>query len=145
VDVNEEPGDTLVNVPITCVISRFGLRGARHIMPSYRDYRRVVREATQSHTPGLLRTAFLIENATTWYSLSLWTGPDAIPHFGTNVTGHVDVARKVFHRLAFDRARGPELWSTKWRLVSVSNNLTWDDFDLRGTIVSLKGAVGDGS
>jgi len=44
---------------------------------------------------------------------------------------HVDVANKVFGRLSKDPEFGPELWSTKWRLVSVSNNLNWSDFNFR--------------
>jgi hypothetical protein len=139
-----KPGDHPVDVPITCVISRFGLRHAGGLVPSYRDYRRVVREAERSRTPGLLRSAFLFEDLTTWFGLSFWSEPNAIAHFGTNVPGHVDAARRGFGRLAYDPARGPELWSTKWRLVSVSNNLAWDDFDLRGIIAGLEGAVGDG-
>jgi len=66
-----EPGDHPVDVPIICVITRFGLRSARYLLPTYLDYRRVVREAKASETPGLLRAAFLIENLTTCYSLSI--------------------------------------------------------------------------
>lgn len=139
-----KPGDNPVDVPITCVISRFGMRHASGLVPSYRDYRRVVREAERSRTPGFLRSAFLVEDLTTWFGLSFWSEPNAIAHFGTNVPGHVDAARRGFGRLAYDSARGPELWSTKWRLVSVSNNLAWDDFDLRGIIAGLEGGAGDG-
>ncbi|HET8629146.1 MAG TPA: hypothetical protein VFL91_17130 [Thermomicrobiales bacterium] len=128
-----EPGDHPVAVPVTCVITRFGLRSARDLLPTYLDYRRVAREAAR--TPGLLRAAFLVEGPAACYSLSLWASRDAIPHFGTNVPGHVEAARRVFRRLRFDERRGPEIWSTKWRLDSVSNNLNWADFDLRGLIL----------
>lgn len=130
-----EPGDHSVVVPITCVITRFGLRGARDLLPTYFDYRRVAREA--AGTPGLLRAAFLVENPTTCYSLSLWASRDAIPHFGTKAPVHVEVARRAFGRVCFDERRGPEIWSTKWRLDSVSNNLNWADFDLRGLILGM--------
>ena len=139
-----EPGDHPVDVPITCVISRFGLRHVGGLLPSHRDYQRVVREAQQSGTPGFLRSAFLVEDPTTWFGLSFWSEPNAIAHFGTNVPSHVLAARRGFGRLAYDPVRGPQLWSTKWRLVSVSNNLAWDGFDLRGIIAGLEGAVGDG-
>lgn len=132
-----EPGDHPVDVPVTCVLTRFRLRSARHLLPTYLDYRRVIGEAARAQTPGLLRSAFLIEDPTTWYSLSLWADPDAIPHFGTNVPGHVDAARGVFGRVAMNRGR-PEIWSTKWRLATVSNNLSWGDFDLRGLILGLR-------
>ena len=130
-----EPGDHPVDVPIICAMTRFGLRSARHLVPTYLDYRQVVRGAQTSETPGLLRSVFLVENPTTCFSVSLWSHLDAISYFGTNVPFHVDAARRIFGRLAFDESRGVELWSTKWRLVSVSNNLKWDDFDLRSMLL----------
>ncbi len=133
----EKPGDHPVDVPIICVITRFCLRSVRYLLPTYLDYRRVVRQAEATQTPGLLRAVFLIENLTTCYSLSLWAGWDAIPQFGTNVPYHVDAARRVFGRVAFTPGRGPEVWSTKFRLSSVSNNLNWADFDLRELIIHL--------
>lgn len=120
-----------VDVPVFCVLTRFGLRRPRHLLPTYLDYRRVVKEASQAKSPGLLRSAFLIENSTTCYSLSIWKGTDAIPRFGAAVPEHVTAARRVFQRLMFLPGRGPELWSTKWQLTSTSNNLNWEDFDLR--------------
>ncbi|MGH2559555.1 MAG: hypothetical protein ACRDJH_10855, partial [Thermomicrobiales bacterium] len=59
-----------------------------------------------------------------------------------NVPGHVEAARRAFGRMVFRKGRGPELWSTKWRLASVSNNLNWADFDLRRLIVGMNGAPG---
>lgn len=131
-----EAGGQPVDVPILCVITRFGLRSAWHLLPTYLDFRRVMREARRSATPGLLRAAFLIEDFRTCYSLSVWAELNAIPKFGGNVPSHVDAARRVIGRLAFDPGRGPELWSAKWRLTAVSNNLNWSDFDLRGVIES---------
>jgi hypothetical protein len=128
-----EPGDHAVDVPIVCSITRFRLRRARHLLPAYREYQKVVHEARLAQTPGLLRAAFLVENPVTWYSLSIWSDRNAIAHFGTNVPRHVDAARTFFPRLVFQPA--PELWSTKWRLDSVSNNLNWGDFDMRGAIL----------
>lgn len=127
-------GDRGVDVPIVCSITRFGFRRARYLPKTYRDYRRVVGAARASETPGLLRCAFLMENPTTAYSLSIWDEYDAIGYFGSNVPSHVEAAGHVFGRLAFEPGRGPELWSTKWRLLSVTNNLNWDDFDLRRVI-----------
>ena len=126
-----EPGDHAVDVPITCSITRFGLRSARFLASSYRDYRRLLHTANESPPDGLLRSAFLLEKPTAWISFSIWSGA---PRFSAQVPDHVDVARSAFGRLSFEPGRGPELWSTKWRLVSVTNNLNWDDFDLRGLI-----------
>jgi len=130
-----EPGDHPVDAPIYCVITRFGLRSWRYLLPTYLDYRRVIRQARQTQTPGLLRSAFLVENPTTCYSLSVWDRPDAIPVFGTRVPNHVRAARRVFGRVPLTQGRLPEIWATKWRLASVSNNLNWDDFDLRALLL----------
>lgn len=130
-----EPGDHDVDVPVVCVLTRFGLRNALHLLQVRRDYRRVLDEARQAQTPGLLRSAFLIEAPTACFSLSIWTGRDAIAHFGTTVPTHVDVANRVFPRVSLDPEEGPEIWSTKWRLVSVSNNLNWEGFDFRSLLI----------
>jgi hypothetical protein len=132
-----EAGEQPVDVPVICVITRFGLRSAWYLLPTYLDFRRVVRQARRSATPGLLRAAFLVENPRTCYSLSVWTELNAIPRFGGTVHSHVDAARRVIGRVAFTPGRGPELWSTKWRLAAVSNNLNWSEFDLRGVIESI--------
>lgn len=133
----DEPGDHAVNVPILCVITRFGLRSMQYLLPMYHDYHRVVADIRATQTPGLLRSAFLIENPTTCYSLSLWTGWSDIPRFGTDVPYHVTAARRAFGKVSFQKDRGPEVWSTKWRLMSVSNNLNWGDFNLRELILGM--------
>ena len=124
-----EPGDNPVDSAITCVITRFGLRGRRHLLRTAHDYRRVSRDAARS--PGPLQSAFLIERPSAAYTLSIWRDMLDIPRFGSEVPTHVEAARRVFGRLSFDPERGPELWSTKWKLVTVSNNLNWGEFDLR--------------
>ncbi len=131
----QETGAHRVEVPITCVITRFGLHRARSLLRSYADYRRVVQEAQSTQTPGLLQSAFLVESPRAFYNLSLWEHEAAIPHFGTNVTAHVHAGNRIIGKVAFTEGRGPEIWSTKWRLVSVSNNLNWGDLDLRSMIV----------
>jgi hypothetical protein len=137
------PQDTGDELAVTCVITRFGLRSPRHLRPSYLDYRRVLQQVEQSQTPGLLRAAFLAENPTTCYVLSLWSGPAAIPRFGTDIPAHVDAGNRMLGRLRFDPDRGPELWSTKWRLVSASDNLNWQDFDLRAAVPRTGSDTGD--
>lgn len=133
----DDPGDHAVNVPIVCVITRFGLSSLRHLLPMYFDYRHVIADTEATQTPGLLRSAFLIENPTTCYTLSLWTGRSDIPRFGTNIPYHVNAARRAFGRVSYRKDRGPEIWSTKWRLMSVSNNLNWGDFNLRELILGM--------
>lgn len=128
-----EPGDHEIDSSIACAITRFGLRSPRFLPLAYREYRKVVRTAQRSDVPRLLRSAFLIENPTTWYSFSIWQGS---PEFSAAVPTHVEAARKSFSWLAMDHEHRPELWSTKWRLSSVTNNLRWDGFDLRSVLFS---------
>jgi hypothetical protein len=116
-----KPGDIGVDTSTICVLTRFGLRSPLHVLPTYRDYRRVLRQAHDSGTPGLLKSAFLLETAKACYSLSLWAELAAIPRFGTNVPVHVAAGNGVFSRLSRTPTHGaPELWSTKWRLAGVT-------------------------
>ncbi len=129
-------GDNPVESTVVCVVTRFGLKSILDLLATYRDYRRVIAQARSSNPSGLLRSAFLIEDRRTCYVLSIWGSYEAIPDFGTATPLHVDAARRLFGRSRPGAKGGPELWSTKWRLTSVSNNLTWDDFDLRGWLLS---------
>lgn len=131
------PGAHPVDVPIVCVLTRIGLSSVRYLLPTFLDYRRVMAQIKATQTPGLLRAAFLIENAKTCISLSIWADWEAIARFGTNVPYHVTAARRVFGRVSFNKGRGPEVWSTKSRLMTVSNNLSWGDFDLRELILGM--------
>jgi hypothetical protein len=128
-----EPGDHEVESLVVCVLTRFRLRNSRLMLLTYLDHRRVAREA--AGVSGLLRSAFLVENSTTCYSLSLWASADSISHFGSDVPVHVTAARRMFSRVLGGGRSGPEIWSTKWRLSAVSNNLRWDTFDLRTLLV----------
>jgi hypothetical protein len=112
------------------VVTRFGLRRPWHVLQTYLAYRWLMHRVRRKKPGGLLKSSFLIENLTTCYSLSIWASEAAIPAFGSSVDEHVSVARGVFGRLRVRKQR-PELWSTKWRLAEVSNNLNWDEFDLR--------------
>lgn len=122
-----------VDSTVVCVVTRFGLRRPWHVLQTYLAYRWLMRRMRREEPAGLLRSSFLVEGLTTCYSLSIWVDESAIPRFGSSVEEHVAVARGVFGRLRF-RNRRPELWSTRWRLAEVSNNLNWDAFDLRHEI-----------
>jgi hypothetical protein len=91
-----------------------------------------MRAARDAEVPGLLKAAFLVENPTTCYSLSFWSQEPAL---SAHVPRHIDAANSVFGRLAFDPDQGPELWSTRWQLTSVTNNLHWPGFDLRDALL----------
>ena len=125
-----------------CALTRFGLRGPRHLLAVKREFARVARDAERNHVPGLLKSAFLIEGASTGYSLSIW---DSEPYLSALVPSHIAAANGVFGRLNMDESEGPELWSTQWRLATVTNNLRWDGFDLGRRIEELEeaGHAGD--
>jgi hypothetical protein len=131
-----EPGHHDVDVGAVCVITRFGLHSPRYLLPTYRDYRRVLRAARESERSGLLQAAFLVESPTTCYSLSIWEHEDCIATFGSRVQAHVDAGRRIFGRLRFDPELGPELWSAKWRLATVSHNLNWREFPFRAFLAA---------
>lgn len=124
-------GDALgmheVDAQVMCSITRFGLRHSGSLLPSYLDYRRLSKAVEKSPPRGLLQSVFLVENPATWYSMSIWRG---IPMFSAQVGSHVDVARRSFERLRYVPGIGPELWTTRWRLVGVSNNLNWPGLEL---------------
>lgn len=124
------PGSHSVETSVTSVLTRFGLRSAWQLLPTYLDYRRIIRQARATQTPGLLRSAFLIENLRTCYTLSIWADPRDIPQFGSNVPEHVMAGNRCMRRIVVHPDRGPELWSTKWRLSTVSHNQCWPGFDL---------------
>lgn len=120
-------GSRPVDAPTVLVLTRFGLRKPSDLLRTYLDYRGIVAERPSKTVPGLLHSAFLIENPTTCYSLSFWESERAIRMFGTEVPSHVTAARRVFGRLRYERSSGAELWSTKWRISTVSNNVSWPE------------------
>ncbi|MGH7430119.1 MAG: hypothetical protein ACREJ4_17430 [Candidatus Methylomirabilaceae bacterium] len=132
-----EAGDHTARVPVLCVITRFRLRTPLDLLFTYLDYRRVLKQVHAAHIPGFLRSAFLIENLKTCFSVSFWSDRRSIGLFGSEVPFHVRAARNVLPRILAGHTGAPELWSTKWQLASVSNNLSWKDWDLRSLIVDL--------
>ncbi len=124
---NPPVGPFAVEEPIYCSLTRFGFRSPRHLLAARRDFGRVARAAEEAKVPNLLKSAFLVENATAGISFSLWSDK---PQISAHLDEHRDAANHVFGHLSQDGGRGPELWSTEWRLDSVSNNLRWEGFDL---------------
>jgi hypothetical protein len=129
-----EPGDHLVDSTVVCVLTRFRLRRPWHLVQTYLGYRRMMRKMARAAPDGFLKASFLVEGPTTCYSLSLWADERAIAMFSTTIPEHVPAANRVFGRLRF-LDDGPEIWSTKWHLSRVSNNLRWSGFDMWRTIV----------
>jgi hypothetical protein len=114
---------------ISCLLTRFQLRSPWSLVHFYRSFRQVRREARG--IPGLLKTVFLIENARTCYTLSIWKNPEAIYDFNVKVDSHIRAANTSFRHLQLTPS-GVQLWSAQFRLSAVSpHNLRWDSFDLR--------------
>ena len=117
-------GDRPVGGSTTLVLTRFGVRRPGDLLQTYLDFKDI--QPSLKLTPeGLLKAAFLLESPRSCFSLSLWASEAAIARFGAEAEAHTRAARRVFPRLRFS-GRRPELWSTKWRLTSVSHNLNWD-------------------
>jgi hypothetical protein len=73
---------------------------------------------------------FLLQSPTVCYSVSVWRDSSSIPKFGTSTPRHIPVARSSFGKVRMLGRGAPEIWSTKWTLRAVSNNLRWKGFDL---------------
>lgn len=129
-----EIGERPVESSVVCVLTRFGFKHPWQLAATWHDYRAVARSASQVEI-GLLKQAFLVESLTSCFSFSLWRDAASIPLFGTAVPEHVTAARRVFGRVRFEPDAGPEIWSTRWQLMSVSNNLRWPDLDLASQVV----------
>lgn len=124
-----EPGEHVVGSDVVCQMTRFGLRTPIDLVRAYLAFRRTRRQAQR--VPGFIGAAFVLEDPWTCYTISLWRDPAAIARFGTSAPDHLRAARSLIGRLRFQPDRGPELWSTKWRLWTVSSNLNWGTVDLR--------------
>jgi hypothetical protein len=96
-----------------------------------------MKQLSGAGTPGFLRAVLLFELPACAYSISFWAERAAISRFGSDVSLHVQAARSIFGRVRHRDGAGPEIWSTKWDLRSVSNNLLWDEFDLRELIATV--------
>jgi hypothetical protein len=137
-----QAGEHEVDAPNVCVLTHFRLKSARHLPSTYRDFGRVLRAAQDVEGLGLLRSAILLENPTSCYIVSIWTDIDqTLVNFRSSVPVHVEARRNLLRRLSVHPDRGPEFWSTTWRLIAVSNNLNWDDFDLRGLLIAQGAAI----
>jgi len=128
-------GYARIDSRVTCVITRFQLRSIVDLIRLYRLYRRVRRDARQ-RCSGLLHAGFLVEGPRTFYSFTLWRDDAAILQFGTVVDSHVRVAGRGLGA-TFRRDLGrAEVWSTQWDLSAVSENLNWEEVNLRSLVTS---------
>lgn len=123
-------GEQVLDTDMRCVLTRFQFKSTSGLLRMRRRFLQVTADAQRLDVPGLRQSALLIESPKACFSLSIW---DGLPLFSAHVQSHIDAANSVFGSLGFDDA-GPQLWSTEWRLASISNNRNWPGLDLRAGI-----------
>lgn len=121
------PGSREVQSSVTAVLTRIQFAHSRDVIQAYGRYRRV--RSTAESVSGYLASALLVDGLDAVLIFSVWADANAIPRFGTTVRDHVEAGNWAYARARRTGGR-PQVWSTRWRLDSVSNNLSWDGFDL---------------
>ncbi|TMC03318.1 MAG: hypothetical protein E6J41_27870 [Chloroflexi bacterium] len=124
-----------VGSEVTCVITRFQLRSVWDLLRLHRLYRQVRRDARQ-RCSGLLHAGFLVEGPRTFYSFTLWRDDAAILEFGTVVQSHIRIAGRGLRATFRADVERPEIWSTQWKLTAVSENLNWEEVDVRSLVTT---------
>jgi hypothetical protein len=95
----------------TCIMTRLELRSPLLSPIAYLRFRRVAKQLRSK--PSLLAFSFLLENATTWVSVSIWRSPNSIME--SAVREHALAVRWAH---TWCRA----IWSTQWHLTRLSPN-----------------------
>lgn len=119
---------SVVEPGITCMLTRFRLRSVVALVRFLVHYRRIKKQAEK--VDGLITSAFLIENLTTCYTLSIWKqAHQSIPEFNVLVTDHIHAANASFDDLVVQSGK-PLLWSAQFRLSAISpHNFRWEGTD----------------
>jgi hypothetical protein len=113
--------DTMV-----CVVTRVHLKHAVSLVPMFLAYRRLRAQARIGE--GLLHSAFAIEGAHTFFTISVWSSDVAIHRFGADVLGHIGAVRSAHRRSQKNSDGRPEIWSTRWvSPVSTNSQLRWSE------------------
>jgi hypothetical protein len=127
-----------VDTSVSCVLTRFRLRSWRSLLLFYVFFWRIRRASHE--VEGLLKTAFLVENLHTCYTLSFWRDDWAMIDFGTRVHSHVEAARSAFGATFDERSNKSEIWSAQFRLWAVSrHNLRWQGLNLEDLFLKESG------
>jgi hypothetical protein len=120
-----------VNSTMACVITRFRMKSLFGVLGCYRHYRRI-RAASRAQS-GLLAALFALDGNRTCYTISIWSDDEAILRFNTQSKRHIRAGNWLARRVEFSGGR-PELWSAKFILQAVSDNLQWNGVDTRATV-----------
>jgi hypothetical protein len=135
-------GSQPVKSSVVAVITRFRFKHIWDLVGAYRAYRRIAADARS--VPGYLHSAFLVQDHHSCCTLSVWADARAIARFGTLVPTHAGLGNWAFPRVRRTPS-GPELWSTRWQLAGVSNNVRWEGFELRGFSPAYQDSADEGT
>ena len=119
---------------MVCVTTRFQLKRWRDLILIYAIYLQLRRELKAA--PGLIRYAFLIQDLSTCFTLSVWESPEASSRF-FNTPLHIAGVRRA-------RAKCAHIWSAYWTFGSMSEAAhSWpgsgewpDTLHISGSIIS---------
>jgi hypothetical protein len=120
-----------VNSTMACVVTRFRMKSLLGVIGCYRHYRRI-RAASRRQT-GLLAALFAFDDTRTCYTISIWSDDEAILRFNTESSRHIRAGNWLAGRLDTCEGR-PELWSAKFSLQAIGDNLQWHGVDTRATL-----------
>ena len=116
-----------VETPLYCVLTRIRLRHFWHLPVMWLAYLRIRRQSRD--VPGLVRSAFLVQDVRTFFILSVWEGEQGYAEFGAAAPSHVDAARDAFRTSATSHGDELQIWSIEWRAWAAGYHLNWDGVD----------------
>ena len=128
-------GYSQVDSDVTCVLTRFEVRSLWALLRFYVLFRRV--KNTIRGLDGLIAALFIVENARTCYTLSVWRDVGAILKFNTE-PAHIAVANYSFRELRSTKGK-VHLWSGQFRLAGASpHNFVWPGIDFKSFVRSTE-------
>jgi hypothetical protein len=92
-------------------------------------YKRVLTEAA-GKVGGLLASSFTIESPTACFHISLWVNDCAIEEFNKHCHYHFQAVRWAIPRVREKGTGIYRLFSVQCHIDAISNNLSWDGFDI---------------
>lgn len=121
---------------VSCVFTRFKLPSVWSVARFILVFRRVRAEAEKGS--GLIKSLLLFESPRVCYTVSLWRDDASIARFG-KLASHVNAANWGLNLAHCKTRQRSEIWSVQWRLHAISDNLNWDDVDLRRVLTAQLG------
>lgn len=127
-------GYDAVETTVFCVLTRFKVRSPIDLLRFFLLSRQIRRASKR--ISGLITSLFLVENLSTFFTLSIWKDRDAVLRFNTIVTEHITSANWCFRRLRLSSSGRVLLWSAQFQLTAVSpHNLCWEGVDVEPYLI----------